>query len=63
MPQSKLTRPHPKLFGLVRDPNGVPKFDDPSNVPDEIKALLTKEDLRKLPLETVEALGFSPLNL
>ena len=31
-------------FGLVRDKNGKPKFDDYKNCPQELKDMLTKQE-------------------
>ena len=33
-----------KGFALIRDKNGKPKIDDYKSCPDEIKAMLTKEE-------------------
>lgn len=46
-------------FGLVRDKNGKPKFDDPANVPDQIKAMLTDDDIAKLSDAELAALGLT----
>lgn len=46
-----------KAYALVRDCNGVPRIDDPHNLPEEIKIGITDDDLKLLPRETVEALG------
>jgi len=34
-----------KLIAIVRDKDGNPKFDDPDNVPPEILAALSPEDI------------------
>lgn len=44
-------------YGIVRDADGVPKFDEPETVPEAVKAALTDDDLRKMKPETVERLG------
>jgi hypothetical protein len=33
-----------KGFALVRDKNGVPRVDDPENLPQEIRDMLTDEE-------------------
>ncbi len=48
-----------QIFGIVRDPSGKPRFDEPANTPAEIKAMLTDADLLKLDPETVAALGMT----
>jgi hypothetical protein len=47
------------LYGLVRDENGVPKFDDPANAPDGVKAMLTANDIALLSDETLAALNMT----
>ena len=47
------------LYGLVRDENGIPKFDDPANTPDGVKAMLTAQDLNLLDDETLVALNMT----
>jgi len=47
------------IFGIVRDLNGVPVFDDPENAPPEMKAMLTDDDIQKMPLDIVEKLGLT----
>ena len=37
--------------------DGVPQFDDPENAPEEMKAMLTDEDLRAMPRDIVARLG------
>lgn len=49
-----------QLSGLVRDKDGIPKFDDPQNAPADVKALLTDADLLKMNHTVVEQLGFRP---
>lgn len=53
--------PKPRLRGdfLVRDEAGLPKFDDPANATASMKAALTQDDIDRLPLATVEALGLA----
>lgn len=33
-----------KGYALVRDANGVPRIDDPTNLPQQIKDLLTDDE-------------------
>ena len=41
-----LPTPKIKAYALVRDANGVPKIDgDPRNMPNEIKDMLTPQEL------------------
>ena len=42
--------------GIVRKADGTPRIDDPDNMPPQMKALLTKADLQKLPADVVEKL-------
>lgn len=60
---AKVTTPAPKFkaFMLVRDADGIPKFDDPANVPNEIKKALTKEDIKKMDAGVVRTLGLGHL--
>lgn len=44
-------KPKLELYALVRDKDGRPKVDDPHNLPPQIKAALTAEDLAFLGLE------------
>jgi len=48
-----------KAYGIVRDRNGKPKFDDPSNVPQAIKEMLTIRDIQLLSPEERQALGLT----
>ncbi len=43
-------------FGIVRKADGTPRIDDPENMPPEMKAMLTKADLEKLPIDMVNRL-------
>lgn len=36
------------LYGIVRSASGAPRFDNPADVPDGIKALLTPADIHKM---------------
>jgi len=48
----------PGFVGLVIDKNtGAPKFDDPDNAPEAMKAFLTDEHLSKMDADTVRRLG------
>lgn len=48
------------MVGIVRDKNGVPKFDSPETASAEMKAMLTDRDILALPVTTVTALGLIP---
>ena len=53
-----MSNPTPRvLFGIVRDKNGKPKFDDPENAPEEMKAMLTDRDIELLSDNELQALG------
>ena len=47
MAQAKAENVKTKGFGLVRDKNGNPKIDDYKNCPQEIKAMLTKTEIKE----------------
>ncbi len=48
----------PGFVGLVIDKNtGAPKFDDPENAPDAMRAYLTDEHISKMDPDVVRRLG------
>lgn len=49
----------PQLDGIVRDKNGVPKFDDPKNASQAMKNMLTDDDLRRMDPQLVARLGLT----
>ena len=48
--ESLIPQPEFRAFGLVRDKDGRPKVDDPSSLPPEVVAMLSKEDKEWLSL-------------
>lgn len=48
-----------EFYGLVRDKNGVPVFDNPETAPERMKAMLTPEDIAKLDSDTLQKLGLN----
>lgn len=46
-----------KMYGIVRDANGKPRFDDPASAPPEMLAMLTDADILKLSDEEISAMG------
>lgn len=59
MNKAVIAKPEYKAFLLVRDKDGVPRFDDPENAPQELKNALTDEDLRRMDPSVVMKLGLS----
>lgn len=52
-----LPKPVFRGFALICDQDGIPVFDDPENAPDEMKALITDDQLKRMDRDIVAGLG------